>query len=778
MLSTLGKWGIGLSLARSPNILRDRMTGVLWIDILRNGSTWVEAKEKDSSRLIFEVNLNGTWYDAKWQTSWFVDANGRVWEWYIDKNRDGKFTINFGTQGIYTTSESARSLIPGTLSVTPVQVQPVAGSIDSVAFLSTDELAGVPMALSAGAASGEGYLVLAENDDDSLGDAPVALHIMKVGGGPYVGEVKVIDSDSVFDEKLTMRHTGDFGGEPDKFYYVWYYQPDKNGIPPQLPEGPSDTDGWIVADEGYGKLDTTIKGASKQTLSDNWYMVHYYYKDKYPTLTTPSNPPNAAAPKDDLNNWSGWAGAPGGETAQLAEGWLKRVTAKLNPLDARVSDFRNNATNTNVSIISQIGERFEGEIALNGSADNLNGVGLIEAYQTLLERAMDFSINNGDDYGPANVALLNVATRLADFYAYLGNEAYADAVDPTIGFGTNSTQYGNLAPTMFAFQNQAPSLLDEELCLLRGRDDSLSTTKAAPVYNRMVWNFTDGDGEAAYVQNYNVSDGDGDGFINELDAKAGFPQGHGDAWGQYLNAMSFYYTLMNHPNFTWEPRVESVLVGGAPVPVDYEDERKFAELAAQKARTGADVVDLTYRKSYVDDPAGQWQGYKDTDTERAWGMDGWARRAGQGAYFDWVVANAILPAEDPDASHTGIQKIDRTTVKELADIASQYAQIQSETDAADKGLNPLGLAKGVVPFDIDPSLLTPTAGISPKTHFEQIYDRAMEAMDNAITVFDYANSFTLMLRQEDDNLFTFNRGIQEQERDYTNRLIEVFGYPY
>jgi hypothetical protein len=41
------------------------------------------------------------------------------------------------------------------------------------------------------------------------------------------------------------------------------------------------------------------------------------------------------------------------------------------------------------------------------------------------------------DYPPANDALLLAAGRLADLYMLLGNEAYADAADPTIAFGTD-----------------------------------------------------------------------------------------------------------------------------------------------------------------------------------------------------------------------------------------------------------------------------------------------------------------------------------------------------
>ena len=328
--------------------------------------------------------------------------------------------------------------------------------------------------------------------------------------------------------------------------------------------------------------------------------------------------------------------------------------------------------------------------------------------------------------------------------------------------------------------NVTDSLLEEELALLRGRDDArFPSVEVHPFYNRLIWNFTNDQtgGEVAYALNYNIkdddSDGQPDGAINEADAKALYPQGHGDAWGHYLTAIKSYYHLLRHPNYSWQPRAEGVLVGGVPVQVDYLDERKFAAAAAAKARTGAEIVNLTYRDAYVEDPQKQWQGYKDDDPERAWGLAEWGSRAGQGAYIDWVVGNAILPEIDPDEEHTGIEKIDRTTVLELREIASQYDEIQAQVDMADVGLNPLGLAANVVPFDISPSEID--AG---KTHFEQIYERAVTAMNNAITVFNHANNSTQLLRRQADNQADFQRTVTEREADFKNRLIEIYGYPY
>ncbi|HNT88602.1 MAG TPA: hypothetical protein PKL84_12125, partial [Candidatus Hydrogenedentes bacterium] len=357
------------------------------------------------------------------------------------------------------------------------------------------------------------------------------------------------------------------------------------------------------------------------------------------------------------------------------------------------------------------------------------------------------------------------------------NEAYGDAADPTISFGTSSGDFASeAAPSIHCFQNQTASLLEEELVLLRGRDDTRPpNVTTAPIYNRFYPNFTNDitGGQVAYFLNYGIVDVTGNGGSpDEIDAATMYPQGHGDAWGHYLMAAKSYYYLFAHPHYTYIPRSELVNVGAQAVQVDYFDERKFANIVAAKARCGAEIVNLTYRYYYTADPQGQWQGYKDTDPERAWGVSEWASRAGQGAYFDWVVGNALLPQEDVDAEPT-INKIDRTTVIELREVAGAFQDIQAKVDQADLGLNPLGLARNVVPFDIDPSRID--AG---ETHFEQIYNRAVKAMMNAITVFNHANESSQRLRLQQDNVNQFQINAENREFDFNSRLIEIFGYPY
>ena len=599
-------------------------------------------------------------------------------------------------------------------------------------------------ALTAGNAAGTGYITVAYNNDSSLGGLPVSLQVIKVEcarntageESPYRGNLLVIKSDNLFDEKLTIRHTGDFGGRPDNFTFDWWIAAvDDTAVSPVLAPPSYPWRPWTAPEKGASLLgpQITIEGANPTTLRDNWVIVRYKNK----TCPVCGN----------QYTWSAFAGDPSAKPselrAQLAEGWIKRVTNALNPFDTRVDDFVSAPTNTTVDMIRQAGPRYEGPVAMNNDPDTLNKMGLIEAYQTVLDRGRDLSIDAGVNDQGANATLLNVTSRIASLYMLLANDAYMDALDPTIGLGTSSS-LGVRAPALFAFANQFRAdqfgLIDEELALLRGRDETLGGVAAGPTYNRLTWNFTNGDGEVAYVMNYNIKDLNQDGFVNEADAALVYPQGHGDAWGHFLTALTKYYELLRHQNYTWVPRAEPLSVAGAPVVVDYYDERRFATAAAEKARMGAEIVDLTYRKYYAD-PANQE--YVDTkidasdDTARAWGVADWAERAGQGAYFDWVVANAVIPPEDD--RYTDLRKIDRTTVMDISEIANQYAAIEDKLDNADNLANPLGLTGDALLFDLDPALTKTTPTTEGLTHFEQVYERSLASLSNALKLYDYAN---------------------------------------
>ena len=175
--------------------------------------------------------------------------------------------------------------------------------------------------------------------------------------------------------------------------------------------------------------------------------------------------------------------------------------------------------------------------------------------------------------------------------------------------------YGAIATALFSFKGQLPSLLEEELALMRGRDDFLLPgVELRPVYNRMVWNYTRGidAGEVIYALNYNMLNQNTDGVVDAEDARRLYPQGHGDAYGHYLSALKGYYALLLDNNFDWVPRIEAVTVLGKPVSVDYQDERKFAAAAGALTRAGKQIFDLTWRRDYQAGRANGWSHFATT----------------------------------------------------------------------------------------------------------------------------------------------------------------------
>ena len=519
-----------------------------------------------------------------------------------------------------------------------------------------------------------------------------------------------------------------------------------------------------------GGSPTSPLGSPLLVMSDNYFTMRYRPKIAKGNLLALGADQNVVA-------WSRWT------DAKLVEGWVKRVLAGINPFNQRMSDLGSNAVSTDVSLLTQAGKRWEGNVAL--SLASINDFGLIEIYETLLNRAKTISIDAGYDYGAANDALLLAAGYLNDLYVILGNEAYADAADPTISVDSGGVA-AEVSTTRFAFEGQAASVLEEELVLLRGRDDSQAPGVAvSPVYNRLVWNYTRGinSGEALYAVNYNITDKAGsstaNGVVDAADAQRMFPQGHGDAYGHYLSSVKGYYKLLQNRNFTWSPRIEAVTVLGQPVAVDYFDERKFADSASALARTAQQVLTLTYRQRYKDDPAAGWGALRDginngrTGVSRHWGVDEWAARSLQGSYFNWVVGNALLPDKDNDPEHSGISIIDRRTVPALQEIALAGGSLQTTLDNANSRLNPLGLSPGAIAFDISPAELK--AG---KSHYEQIYDRALRAANNAKGAFDQSAKMARMLRTQTLSVDSYAAAIADQEAAYVRQLVDIYGKPY
>ena len=266
---------------------------------------------------------------------------------------------------------------------TPV---PSAVGIGDLAAITHDDTAVDSYALSA-SGPGTGYVTLITNDgnEPSKAGLPISIHIIRVGQPMYRGEVKVLYSSNPLDEKVTFQHTADLGGKFGDFDYEWMIQPPVNGADPKIYYATSDSDydanypkklaaGWTPLENGSGLGINryTLGGSGIQTLSDNWIIMRYR-----PNLT--SHPGygdtdgNGTLSDDEKEAaWSEWT------EPQLAEGWIKRVLAGINPFNQRSGDMFSNSVNTEGSMLTQAGGRWEGDIALN--LDNINDHGLIEIY--------------------------------------------------------------------------------------------------------------------------------------------------------------------------------------------------------------------------------------------------------------------------------------------------------------------------------------------------------------------------------------------------------------
>ena len=145
---------------------------------------------------------------------------------------------------------------------------------------------------------------------------------------------------------------------------------------------------------------------------------------------------------------------------------------------------------------------------------------------------------------------------------------------------------------------------------------------------------------------------------------------------------------------------------------------------------------------------------------------------GQGAYLNWI--RQLDPAgQGPDPQHTGVQIIDRTTVLELPELPTLANDFQARIDSANSRLNPLGLSPSAIAFDISPSELK-----GGNSHFDQVYERSLRAVNNAKGAFDQAARMTRLLRNQENQVGDYNTAIIEQELAFEDQLIEIYGTPY
>jgi hypothetical protein len=637
---------------------------------------------------------------------------------------------------------------------------------------------------------GTNFVVLIENDalpEDNTGvkEADViSMKVIRVTNALHIASaITRQDPNNLLAQTLDVLYTESFAGDPDNYTFEWEKA---------SPSNAEDYQAHYSASNGWTRFTLGQQGSTLADLVNTYYRVRYAPKDAT-VLAWKSLPidSNTEVVGSVTYKWSAWS------QPTLAEGWLQRVLNSVTPFTQRMRDLYVNKAETTVSMIQQAGGPYQGDVALN--QDNLTSVGLIQLYQTLLNKAESLSIAKGKgvegiDNADVNSQLLMAVERLADLYMVLGNEAYTDALNPTVGFGTSfvtpnsdrslQLDYGSLSSSLFCFDNQVPTLLDEELALLRGRSlPPLPFKTQPPAYNRLLWNYTRGitAGEVAYSVNYNIF-GEVDSDLSPVQddavrAATLFPQGHGDAWGHYLSAVKGYYRLLRNPYFSWgEPAMGQMIVNDNVVNVDYMEEERFAQAAAAMSKASVEIMDRTARKTWQD--YGRMGGYEDADSRCAFGYGEWGSRGAVNAFVNWAVANSLLPQNvstnlQQEFKDQGLRHINRDTVSELVALATYQETIQKKMDQMDAGLNPLGFSDNAIPFDLSPDDVVE----GKVSHFEQILGRAETALKNAYVTLNKAQTIASRTRQMQDVQNNFQQSLDQQEAAYEEQLIKLFGYP-
>jgi hypothetical protein len=406
----------------------------------------------------------------------------------------------------------------------------------------------------------------------------------------------------------------------------------------------------------------------------------------------------------------------------------------------------------------------------------------LRALMTLPGCLDDASINTADEANRFFLgAALPAAHELHEFEMLLGNEALADALDPTVGVdGIATADLGN----QFAFRGLRgiDDLLDEELALLRGRDlpgspsswltdettyypeftatNGVDKVRAA-IYNRLPPNATGANG-LAYRSNYSV--------VDNYQAALRYPQGHGDAYGHYLTAMRSVIQLLS----TGVSGIPDALMNGVLFTFANDDEalkvvEDLGAAAVARVEAAGDVADLLYRRDYKEDPQHPAAAalFADSDTDRAWSMGDWVRKGAVGAYLDWALVAHLAPTD-------AARPVNRDGIPELEELPGAVAALQERLDTAGAGLDPLGLVQNVVPFGIESTGLEPGSGHS---HYEQVRDAASKALDNARKAFENANQADQRLRDSDRTLQEFTDRLEDTQADTDQQLIEIYGLP-
>jgi len=170
------------------------------------------------------------------------------------------------------------------------------------------------------------YITLAENNHTNVSSA-VALHIIELAQERYRGSINVITPQNAFDDKIELKHTGDFGGNTAEISYEWWVRDVCDLAAAGTPDGTNVE--WQLYQQGLGLNAITFSGRPDITLADKFFFMRYGGKEEVQEAhegnSVTSSPPVVAgaswrdvSPDDENPDWTvhheepvpfQWAGA-------------------------------------------------------------------------------------------------------------------------------------------------------------------------------------------------------------------------------------------------------------------------------------------------------------------------------------------------------------------------------------------------------------------------------------------------------------------------------------
>ena len=240
------------------------------------------------------------------------------------------------------------------------------------------------------------------------------VQVWHAGCPPLKPPVKDYSTACPFGEAVVLQVDLDFGGYPEDLAFQWQ----------QRSLGENEWQNWPLSagESEMGRREIQLLGA--QALADQQFRVRYrgypgcgcsqeYDTECLPLPEPPENPPDEPWPSSSPSYGDGTQITHWSKEVNV-QGWLKRLTNGLNAFDSRIYNFHDPESKnyTYLDTIEQAGPPYDGTAILSCDPNNLQEIGLIEAYETASDRVKSFTIAQRPATTAENLAIMFISARI------------------------------------------------------------------------------------------------------------------------------------------------------------------------------------------------------------------------------------------------------------------------------------------------------------------------------------------------------------------------------